>query len=155
MRGYRNISLIITVLLFIVALMISTTVPAHSPSDMELSYNKETGQLNVTISHSVDDKNTHHIEEIIINKNGDEYEKESYNSQPDNSKFTYTYDVDASEGDTINVKANCNQGGDIESTIEITEEGVKEKDDSPFIPFLIVIFLLAIMSFLYNKKYEL
>ena len=142
----------ITVFLFFVALMIPTTVSAHSPSAMELGYDKETNQLNVTISHSVGDKNTHYIEEIIVNKNGDEYERKTYTSQPDNSEFTYTYNVDASEGDTINVKANCNQGGDIESTIEITEEGVKKKDDSPFIPLIIVIFFLAIASLLYKKE---
>lgn len=47
---------------------------------------------------------------------------------------------------------NCNQGEDIESAIEITEEGVKEKDDSPFMPLIIVILLVGITSLFYKNK---
>ncbi len=127
-------------------------VSAHSPSDMELNYDKENSELTVTISHSVGNENTHYIEEVIIKKNGEEYGRETYSSQPDNSKFTYTYDLDVSEGNSINVKANCNQGGDIESTIEITEKGVKEKDDSSIIHLFLIIVFAAITSLIYKKK---
>lgn len=153
MNEYRTIYLLLIVFLVILSLVsISGGVSAHSPSDMELSYDRENYELTVTVSHSVGNKNTHYIEEVIIEKNGDEYERETYSSQPDNSEFIYTYSVDASEGDTINVKANCNQGGDIEKTIELTEECVKEKDDTPFIPLSLVILVVAITSLIYKKK---
>ena len=123
---------------------------------MSLEYDAKNGQLNVTISHSVGDRSTHYIEEIEIRKNGNVIKSEDYTSQPDNSEFTYTYQVDAEKDDSLNIEANCNQGGSIEKTVEITDEGTKTTggDDTPFLSlgvFILVVSLVAITR-TYRKR---
>ncbi|MEA2101554.1 MAG: hypothetical protein U9P80_03130 [Thermodesulfobacteriota bacterium] len=84
---------------------------AHGPKDVELGYDLNSHTLSVTISHSASSPQKHYIKEITITKNGEFVEAHEYKSQPDPSPFTYTYNVEAKEGDILKVKAKCNYFG--------------------------------------------
>jgi len=84
---------------------------AHGPGDVTLNYDSDSNILSVTISHSVSNPQKHYIKKITITKNGKPFETYEYKSQPDPSSFTYTYNVEAKEGDTLKVKANCKYFG--------------------------------------------
>jgi len=84
---------------------------AHRPSDVTLHYDSNSQILSVTITHSVSNPQKHYIKKITVTKNGKPLETYEYENQPDSSSFTYTYKVQAKEGDTLKVKAKCNYFG--------------------------------------------
>ena len=88
----------------------------HSPSSMTLEYTIATEELAVTISHSVSDVNTHYIELVEIWKNEILELSQDYTSQPDTT-FTYTYQINVTKGDELEVKATCNLGGSLTRNI--------------------------------------
>ena len=148
----KNKIIAIIVLIALIISMGSFTVDAHSPSSMSLDRNKTTGGFNVTITHEVDDKSSHYIEEIVIKKNGEEIKSETYTSQPTDSTFTYTYQIDAEEGDELEVSASCSIGGNIQKTVEITEEGSEQVDGGGIPGFTISLLIASIIIVVYFKK---
>lgn len=132
--------------LLIFTLMIATSVisaSAHSPSEMELDYDKDDEILKVLIKHSVSDNESHFIQNIKVEVNGQEKISKDYASQPDKTEFTYAYDLTAKGGDEITVTADCNQGGDLSETLTIPLD-----EDEHFIPGFIGISAISIISIL-------
>ncbi len=155
MNIYKTLTVLILISVFAISSLAvsSENVSGHSPSGMELEYDVENGQLNITITHNVEDKSTHYIEKINIKKNGNDVDTLNYNSQPSTSTFTYNYQVNAEAGDNINVKASCSQGGNIEKTIKITEEGAKSTENgTPFPRFPAVAASMFLLAVILNLK---
>ncbi len=100
-----------------------STVSAHPPLDMTLSYNLNNQLLNVTITHETPAPTIHYINQVDIEKNGELYLSEEYDSQPTNDVFTYTYNVNASIGDELTVTAYCNIQGSITRSITVKDPG--------------------------------
>ena len=133
----------VPIFLFLIAsIAIPYTVCANAPSGMTVSYNLETQDLRVTITHPVNDQTTHYIKEVKIEKNGMLYNTSRYDSQPDLNSFTYIYQVNATTGDIIDVTASCIQGGSktIQHTIAINNG---EKKSTP--GFEVIILLGAVL----------
>ena len=143
----------ITILLFFVALIsMPYTVYANAPSSMTVSYNLETQDLLVTITHPVNDLTTHYIKEVKIEKNGVLYNTSLYESQPDLNSFTYTYTVNATIGDTIDATASCIQGGSktIQHTVAINNgEG---KKSTPGFEIIVLLGALVISLAILRRK---
>jgi hypothetical protein len=129
-------------------------VGAHSPSDMTVSYSLQTQELRVTITHQVSDPTTHYIREVRIEKNGVVYNKTAYTSQPDPNSFTYTYTVNATTGDVIDVTANCIQGGSktIQYTIATKNSDTKPSSSTPGFEIILVIGALIACIALLRRK---
>ncbi|MDD1679396.1 MAG: hypothetical protein LUO93_09485 [Methanomicrobiales archaeon] len=96
-------------------------VSAHPPSNIVLSYNQSSQQLEVTITHVVRDTSTHFINSVNITRNGSPLLSESYTSQPSTATFTYYYPVPGKAGDTFEVTAACNLYGSLSETIILKE----------------------------------
>ena len=96
-----------------------TYVQGHSPSGMSLTYHSNTEMLDVTITHSVSNLQTHYVDSIDIYINDILNHTEDYTSQPSNT-FTYFYNINATIGETIKVTATCNQGGSITRSITVS-----------------------------------
>lgn len=154
-RIFLNNRLIsITGILIILLFTFSTiNVNAHSPSNMTLSYNMNTKELKVSITHQVSNPNTHHIYNIIIKINGETKLNEEYSSQP-GSSFTYTYDnFTAIENDKIEVSAYCNQGGSILKELTVTsEEFSKTNNDNSTPGFELVLIIFSITFLILIQK---
>ena len=142
----------IVFLLCIIALIVLPySVSANAPSGLTVSYNLETQELQVTITHPVSDPTTHYIYKVEIQKNGTDYNTSLYTSQPDPNSFTYTYTVNATTGDVIDVKASCIQGGSKSMQYTITTNN-KSKSSTPGFEILILIGALFLCIALLRRK---
>ena len=113
----KKMNIIFGIVVFV--MLIQGTVlltQAHPPSSMTLEYTIASEELDVTISHSVSDVNSHYIELIEIWKNDVLELSQEYTNQPDTT-FTYTYQINVTEGDELEVKATCNLSGSLTKNI--------------------------------------
>jgi hypothetical protein len=139
------------ILIFVLILfeLLSVKAIAHSPSSMSLNYNKETKELNVTITHIVSDSTNHYIYNITIEKNNQFYRSYEYTNQPTTSSFTYNYsNIEAEDADTFTVVAFCNKGG--QKSASLTVGSNIEDKNTP--GFEIIIIICMIVSVLFWKK---
>ena len=60
-------------------------------------------------------------------KNGKTVESATYTSQPEKKDFTYSYRIDASEGDVIEATVTCNFFGSKSATLTILPAAAKAK----------------------------
>ena len=156
MKSYK----IITILLcFLSVILISQSVNAHSPSSMNLNYDSETQDLEVTITHQVSNPNSHYIYNIEIRKNGETYETFDYTSQPNSLSFTYNYDVNATIDDVIKVTTLCIQGGTITKQITVTSNEIVDDEENgdgetttPGFELIIAILGIILLLILKRKK---
>ena len=91
---------------------------ADAPQDVKLEYDSGTQTLTVTITHK-SSFNFHHINNVEIKRNSGIISKNNYDSQPKDVPFTYTYKVDASEGDMLEVTATCSLSGSKTVTLKV------------------------------------
>ena len=154
----KRLFLLISILLLLNIIFSSVIVSAHSPSDMSLSFDTSSKELQVEITHQVSDPNTHYVASIIISINGEIEIKREYESQSGN-KFTYTFtELEAIEGNDIQVIADCNQGGSItkQLTVGSGETPISEDEDdggsTPGFEFLILMISLILIVFILRKR---
>ncbi|UCE36149.1 MAG: hypothetical protein JSW00_11420 [Thermoplasmata archaeon] len=121
MKKYVKKRILFLITLLFLLILLSQRAQAHPPSSMALEYDYSTQTLNVTISHSVGDPNSHYVESVEILKNDVESITTDYTSQPSTSTISYTYDISASDGDNFEVTATCNQFGSITEEIQVDE----------------------------------
>lgn len=118
-------------LLFILfSILFAFSSSAHPASDMELSYNYNNQKLEVLITHNVGDPEDHYIDNVTIRKNGSIFKIYEYTNQTTDSSFTYTYSVNASVGDVIEVYTHCNKGGDLTKQLAVTKSGTSKTESS-------------------------
>jgi len=107
--GYRRTTPMLIFLLLLVFLAVP--VQAHPPSDVTLSYDQGNQMLNVTITHKVSAPSSHYVARVELAKNGQIANSYDYISQPTSSQFTYSYAMNASEGDVLKATATCSIAG--------------------------------------------
>ncbi len=122
------------VAIFLVFFLMSA-VSAHSPSNMELEYDMDNQRLKVVITHEVTDPLSHYVYKVDIMKNGSLYTTEAYQSQPSPSELIYFYIIDAKKGDTLDVFAECNQGGSITRSLKVEPSSVKKPGNPLLYPW--------------------
>ena len=142
-----------TILCFLAFILISQSVSAHSPSSMSLNYDSENLKLETTITHQVPNPDSHYVYNIVIKKNGGTYNTYDYTNQPSSSSFTYIYEIEATEGDVIEVTAMCNQGGSITKQVSISDEnGVSDGSSTPGFELVLLIASFLIIKIFFRKK---
>lgn len=107
---------------FVIAAIVWVVAPpatAHAPSDMSISYNELSKQLNVVITHPVPNPNTHYIQEVQLKINGKIVSDVRYTGQPSPDKFTYTYPLLPNPGDAIEATAYCSIAGSTSRTMYV------------------------------------
>ena len=121
---FRHLSLIVRALvLALVSLaVLSGGALAHPPADAAMTYDQNTGDLIVTITHQVDDPTTHYVKQVTVKQGDTVLIDKSYTSQPDRSSFSYRYNLPqlkASSGE-IRVDAQCVQFGSRSGTLTLS-----------------------------------
>jgi len=112
----RSVSLNHIPELLVIAALVWVVVPlaaAHAPTDMSISYNELSKELNVTITHRVPNPQAHYVQEVHVAINGNTINDVHYTSQPAPDTFTYTYPLLPVPGDSIEVTASCSIAGSI------------------------------------------
>jgi hypothetical protein len=123
---------------------------AHSPSNIILDYNFSTQTLDVTITHSVSDVNSHYINEIKIWINDVEDQTETYTSQSSTSDHQDSFTVTAAHDDVIKVRATCSISGSFTDEITVSDPAIPEDTIFPIIAFVI---FGSIFSYALNNKH--
>jgi hypothetical protein len=140
------------VLCLIAMIVIPYVVCATPPSDMTVSYNLDTQELRVTITHQVSNPETHYIREVQIEKNSVLYNTSLYTSQPDPNSFTYTYQVNATTGDNIDVTATCIQGQSMTITHTIVTNNGESKKSTPGFEVFFMVCAVLLSIYLMRRK---
>ena len=156
---FTNVLLTCITILVLMILVYPLDTTAHPASNMNLSYNSDDNLLNVTINHQVSDPETHYIYEIRISKNGGLLNSYNYSNQPTKSSFTYSYEIDATKGDVIEVYTDCNLGGSLTEKLTVSPEGEPSQSDSYFsiqniafysilgVPFIVYLGIITLFVF--------
>jgi hypothetical protein len=92
---------------------------ADPPQDVKLAYDSNSQTLTVTITHKSSFPGFHYIKSVDIKKNGMAVTTSTYERQPDEATFTYTYKVAADKGDALEVTANCSLAGSKTATLDV------------------------------------
>ncbi|MFA5181997.1 MAG: hypothetical protein WC405_11790 [Syntrophales bacterium] len=100
-----------------------TAVNAHAPQKVLLAYDGVAKTLSVTVTHTRFSEG-HYIDKVQIMKNGKVVTIQEYKGQPSET-FTYTYKVDAVNGDTFEVKASCSKFGSTSATMTVGKDATK------------------------------
>jgi hypothetical protein len=109
-----RLPIIITyIVLFFAAILYLNPSPAFAnpPQSIVLAYNSDTQILSVTITHKSSFPSFHYIKYVEIIINGKNASSNTYENQPDNLTFTYTYKIPALEGDAFGVTGTCSLWG--------------------------------------------
>jgi hypothetical protein len=93
--------------------IIVSPASANPPTEMLLSYNEQSRDLSVVITHPVPDPQAHYIKNVIVSINGKMVNDSQYTSQPAPDIFTYTYPIVTVPGDKIEVTASCVLAGSL------------------------------------------
>lgn len=139
-----------------VSLIVFCTIPftvfANAPSGLRVSYNLETQDLQITITHPVNNPTTHYIYKVELQKNGMIYNTSTYTNQPDPNSFTYTYRVNATTGDTIDVTASCIQGGSKTTQYTVSTNDGAKNTSTPGFESIIALSATVIIVILLQRK---
>jgi hypothetical protein len=111
------LSLVGLLTIFAMTSLCPTEVNANAPQKVLLAYDEATKTLSVTITHTHFSE-SHYIKKVEIKKNGKVIASQEYKGQPSET-FTYTYKIDALNGDTFEVKASCSWFGSTSETITV------------------------------------
>lgn len=111
--GFKAIAAVMLILL------LATPVVAHSPSQVLLAYDSLNQTLNVTLTHTSSNTDSHYIREVVVQKNGDEILKREYSNQTTTTTFSYDYPVNATSGDLLRAAAYCSISGSRSAEIRI------------------------------------
>jgi uncharacterized protein YdeI (BOF family) len=103
----------------LVLILLSGHAIAHTPSGVDVSYNEQTGDLGVAISHQVDDATIHYVKQVTVRQGTTVLVSQSYTSQPGKSAFTYRYNLPQlkEKSGEVTVDVECNVFGTRTGTI--------------------------------------
>ena len=92
---------------------------AHPPADAALTYDDQTGDLVVAITHQVDNPATHYVKQVTVRLGNAVLINKSYTSQPDASSFTYRYNLPQLKGSSgeVTVDVQCSLFGSRSGTL--------------------------------------
>ncbi|MBN1470220.1 MAG: hypothetical protein JW925_00440 [Syntrophaceae bacterium] len=93
---------------------------ADAPQDVEIKYDSLTQTLTVTITHKSSFTGFHHIKTVEIKKNSSVVSTTNYDTQPKEVPFIYTYKVEASPNDKLEVTVTCNLSGSKTAAITVS-----------------------------------
>lgn len=120
------------VILIIVLTTLSGYALAHTPAGVDVSYDENSGDLVVAITHQVDDPATHFVNHVTVQQGTTVLIDTPYTSQPDKSSFTYRYNLPQLKGSTgvVRVDVGCNIIGSRSGTLVLTRTQVPDGNQS-------------------------
>lgn len=95
-----------------------STVYAHPPSDITVTFGPGTKLLKAVITHNVNNPQSHYIKKVDISLNGKEIIAQQISGQDNNNNQTVIYYIpDAEAGDSLSVEAYCSISGKLKKEI--------------------------------------
>lgn len=104
----------------LLAFILVKDVYAHSPTEVELTFNEETKILTISVSHMVAKISRHYIDKIIVELNGEEIITQRFKTQSSGAKQEVSYIVPGAQvGDRFTITAHCNISGKKTNTLQV------------------------------------
>jgi len=95
---------------------------AHPPSDIIITFDKNTKVVSAVIKHAVSNPVNHFVKKVDISLNGKEIIEHNINRQENNQTEGVSYRIpDAKEGDIIGVEAYCSISGKLKKEIKMSK----------------------------------
>lgn len=92
---------------------------AHPPSDIIITFDRETKILNAVIMHNISNPESHFIKKVDIALNREEIIEHKISRQENNVSQSVSYLIpDAKAGDTLSVEAYCSISGKLKKEIK-------------------------------------
>jgi hypothetical protein len=145
----RIVTILISIIVFCT---IPVAVFANAPSGLTVSYDLGTQDLQVTITHPVNNPTTHYIYKVELQKNGLLFNTSTYTNQPDSNSFTYTYRFNATTGDTIDVTASCIQGGSKTTHYTVSTINGEKNTSTPGFESIVALSAIIFIVILLRRK---
>lgn len=142
-----------TLIIFVLILIscISTITTAHAPTSVNLTYDKNGEILTVDVNHAIEEGDTtHYIETVEIRVNGELITQEDHTSQSINGGALYAYDINANDGDEIEVTAYCSTGES--KTEKMTLGATSGEDDNSTPGFGLILLVSSIVGLILIKR---
>jgi desulfoferrodoxin (superoxide reductase-like protein) len=112
--------LIILLIVSFVFLFVVSTLYAHPPSDIKITFDPKTKMLQVVIMHNTSNPMSHYIKKIDVGLNGKEIIEQNISAQDNNDSQRAAYFIpDAKDGDLISVEGYCSISGKLEKEITV------------------------------------
>ncbi len=109
--------MVLAVLMMVGSVM---TVSAHPARNVQLSFNKETGELTVVLTHPVVDRSAHYIKTIEVRVNNLLVHVKPLTGQEKEGGLTYTVKLDnVAVGAVIEVATVCSRSGSSRDTVSV------------------------------------
>ena len=106
-------------IIFIFFLTIST-VYAHPPSDIKITFDLNTKMLQAVIIHNTSNPLNHYIKKVDVGLNGNEIIEHTISREDNNESQTVKYLIpDAKDGDIISVEGYCSISGKLKKEIKV------------------------------------
>ncbi len=106
-------------MLFIFLLTVST-VYAHPPSDIKITFDPKTKILRAVIMHNTSNPPSHYIKKADVGLNGREVIEHKISREDNNESQTVSYLIpDAKDGDVLSVEGYCSISGQLKKEITV------------------------------------
>ena len=107
-------------ILFLVLAIATQMVYSHPPKKITTDFDKNTSILKIIIEHDTPNGEKHHIDEIKIERNGQELLLQKISNQVDLKEQKAIYFIsDIKQGDELKITAHCNVYGKKTETLKI------------------------------------
>lgn len=111
---------IVAVIFLLAFLIFNTLAFAHPATDIIFNFNAQNKMLSLAVAHAVENPGSHFIKKIIVKRNGKEWIIQNFLSQYNAVAQAVGYvAVDLKKGDTIEILAVCNKGGELKKEFKI------------------------------------
>ena len=105
---------------FLIFFTAVSTVYAHPPSDIEITFDPKTKVVTAVIVHNTSNPTSHYIKKVDVGLNGKEITENVLLKQDNNKTQTISYLVaDVKDGDVVSVEGYCNISGKLKKEIII------------------------------------
>lgn len=105
---------------FLIFFAAVSTVYAHPPSDIEITFDPKTKVVTAVIVHNTSNSASHYIKKVDVGLNGKEIIEDLILKQDNNKTQAVSYLVaDVKDGDVVSVEGYCNISGKLKKEIAI------------------------------------
>ncbi|MFP4481805.1 MAG: hypothetical protein ACLFN0_03310 [Thermovirgaceae bacterium] len=119
--------LAVPIIVMVMSLLPVTTIQAHPPMKLNMSYEAAGGVLRIDVNHPVGNTDDHFIEEITVMTEGREAARIFYTEQMTRQGQAILVTVGfVEEGSEVTVRAVCSKFGELEKTGVVPEGGGEE-----------------------------
>lgn len=96
----------------LLSLLVMSPLTAHSPKEIEMSFDMEKSELSVTVTHEVKNAARHYVESIRVYVNDTLISTKKYDRQESLTQQSDTFPLrGVKSGDVIKVEASCSRIG--------------------------------------------